>query len=397
MRRLLLFTLGALLLGAAVIWLMEQDQGYVLISLGTVSIEMSFWLGIIIFVASSSLFIWLLLLLRWLLAAGGVRQWWLARRAVKQTSKTAKGLLEYLSDDWSEANRLLQHSIKDPSLSMVSQLFAAKAVANDEKLDDAKQLLKQFINDHPENKVYADLLLAELLIKVSDIDQAYEILVSLKTQNKKSLRLLAEVYCLQSNWNALSDLMPKIKRQSAVDEKTLETLKINCYCGMLAAIDGNLPANTRGQKLESIWSNIPRAFRQIPEVVATYVQGLAAADHPEKALSILSKALKNQWHHRLIEVYGRLEIKDGTKQLAMGEQWLVQYTNDANLLLALGRICRRMGFLGKAKDYMKSTIAIAPSAQAYHELAAILELLGDVKNSSESYRKGLRFATQTEV
>ena len=53
MRRLLLFILGALLLGAAAIWLMQQDQGYILVSLGTVSVEMSFWLGVIIFVATS--------------------------------------------------------------------------------------------------------------------------------------------------------------------------------------------------------------------------------------------------------------------------------------------------------------------------------------------------------
>ena len=46
---------------------------------------------------------------------------------------------------------------------------------------------------------------------------------------------------------------------------------------------------------------------------------------------------------------------------------------------------------------MQSTIDIAPSTQAYHELATVLELLGDAKRSSEIYRKGLRFATQSAV
>ena len=57
----------------------------------------------------------------------------------------------------------------------------------------------------------------------------------------------------------------------------------------------------------------------------------------------------------------------------------------------------RMGFLGKAKDYMQSTIDVAPTVQAYHELAAVLELLGDTSRSSEVYRKGLRFASQSTV
>lgn len=394
MRQLLLVTLGALLLGAGAIWLMQQDQGYILISLGTLSIEMSFWLGAIIFVAASGLFIWLLLFFKWLLGAGGVRRWWLARRSIKQTGKTAKGLMDFLSGDWSMAERVLAQSVKDPALTRVSLLFAAKAAANNGQIQQGKQLLKQFVSQFPSDKEYAELLLAEMLIQASEIDRAQEILEAIKVENKMSLRLLADLYCLQSNWSALSALIPKIKRQSVFDKHALEALQVTCYRGCLNISDHSLTTVVRRQKIEAVWSDIPRAFRHFPEIIAAYVDALASADAPEKALNILAKALKNQWHQCLLEAYGRLEIKDGSKQLALGEQWLVKYPQDPLLLLALGLICRRMGFLGKAKDYMKSTIELAPSAQAYNELAAVLELLGDSKSSSEVYKKGLRFATQ---
>lgn len=394
MRQLLLVTLGALLFGAAAIWLMQQDQGYILISLGTLSIEMSFWLGAIIFVAASCIFIWILLFFKWLLGAGGVRQWWLARRSIKQTGKTAKGLMDFLSGDWTMAERQLAQSVKDPTLSKVSILFAAKAAANNQQIDQAKQLLQQFVSDFPDDKDYADVLLAEILLQVSEIDQAQKILLNIKTENKMTLRLLADVYCRQSNWAALRALIPKIKRQSVFEEKALEALQVKCYRGSLDISDHSLTPVVRGEKIEAIWSDIPRAFRQIPEIIAAYIDGLASADASEKALNILSKSIKSQWHQSLLEAYGRLEIKDGTKQLALGEQWLIKHPKDPLLLLALGRICRRMGFLGKAKDYMQSTIKLAPSAQAYNELAAVLELLGDSKSSSEVYKKGLRFATQ---
>ena len=394
MRQLLLVTLGALLFGAAAIWLMQQDQGYILISLGTLSIEMSFWLGAIIFVAASCIFIWILLFFKWLLGAGGVRQWWLARRSIKQTGKTAKGLMDFLSGDWTMAERQLAQSVKDPTLSKVSILFAAKAAANNQQIDQAKQLLQQFVSDFPDDKDYADVLLAEILLQVSEIDQAQKILLNIKTENKMTLRLLADVYCRQSNWAALRALIPKIKRQSVFEEKALEALQVKCYRGSLDISDHSLTPVVRGEKIEAIWSDIPRAFRQIPEIIAAYIDGLASADASEKALNILSKSIKSQWHQSLLEAYGRLEIKDGTKQLALGEQWLIKHPKDPLLLLALGRICRRMGFLGKAKDYMQSTIKLAPSAQAYNELAAVLELLGDSKSSAEVYKKGLRLATQ---
>ena len=394
MRQLLLITLGALLFGAAAIWLMQQDQGYILISLGTISIEMSFWLGAIIFVAASCIFIWLLLFFKWLLGAGGVRQWWLARRSIKQAGKTTKGLMDFLSGDWAMAERQLAQSVKDPALSKVSILFAAKAAAHNQQIDQAKQLLQQFVSEFPDDKHYADLLLAEILLQASEIDQAQKILLSIKTENKMNLRLLADLYCRQCNWSALNALIPKIKRQSVFGENALEALQVKCYSGLLDIFDHSSTPAVRGQKIEAIWSDIPRAFRQIPEIIAAYVDGLASADAPEKALNILSKSLKNQWHQSLLESYGGLEIKDGTKQLALGEQWLTKHPQDPTLLLALGRICRRMGFLGKAKDYMQSTIELAPSAQAYHALAAVLELLGDSKSSAEVYKKGLRFATQ---
>ena len=397
MRQLLLITLGALLLGAAAIWLMQQDQGYILISLGSVSVEMSFWLGAIIFVVASCILIWLLLFLRWLLAAGGVRQWWIARRANKQTSKTAKGLMDFLSGDWLSAGRILKQSVKDPELSKVSLLFAAKAAANNQQLEQAKQLLTDFSVEYPQYKDFASLQMAESLIQASQIDRAIEILEAIQSENKTSLRLMANIYVLTSNWSALEALLPKIKRQSVLDENNFKALQVKTYCGLLTNIDPKLSAKVRIQKLEAIWSGIPRSLRQIAEIIAAYSHGLATADAPEKALSLLTKALKSNWHPSLLQAYGRLEIKDGTKQLAIGEQWLATYSDDPQLLFALGGICRRMGFLGKAKDYMQSTIDIAPTVQAYHELAAVLELLGDTSSSSEVYRKGLRFATQSMV
>lgn len=397
MRQVLLVSLGSLLLGAAAIWLMQQDQGYILISLGTISVEMSFWLGALLFFASSCFLIWLLLFFRWLLGAGGVRQWWVSRRTEKQTSRAAKGLLDYLSGDWSLAARELTQSIKDPALSRVSLLFAAKAAANHDQLEQAQQLLKHFSSKFPEYKDYANLLLSEALIQASQVERAYEVLTTVKTENKLQLRLLSEAYCLRSDWDALNILVPRLKRKSVVDKKALKSLQISCYCGLLANLDKNLPTAIKAKKLDAIWSDIPRAFRQIPEIVAVYIDGLAAVDAPEKALNLLTKALKSNWHQCLVEAYGRLDIKDSTKQLALGEQWLVKYPQDPILLLALGRICRRMGFLGKAKDYMKSTIDIAPSAQAYYELATVLDLLGDTKNSSDIYRQGLGFATQSKM
>jgi HemY protein len=396
MRRLLLVVLGALLLGAAGIWLVEQDQGYVLLSLGNTTVEMSFWLAAIILVVSSLVFIWLLLLLRWVLGAGGVKQWWHARRANKQASNTARGLRAFLLNDWQIAQKVLYKSSLNQPLSGVSLLFSAKAAANLGQLDEARLILSQFHDQYPDQADYADTLLAEWLIASAKFDEAKAMLVALNNQSGRSLQLLSLVYSSQSDWSALYKILPQIKRQVLMDKDSLAELQVNCYCGLLSMPKKELPASARAKKVQTIWSEIPRHLRQNPTLICAYAQALGAANEGEKALSILSKALKNQWQQSLVDAFGTLKINDATKQLALGENWLIMHPNDAQLLLALGRICRHMGFLGKAKDYLKTTLSIRPSAIAYAELAEVLALLGDSAGSSETYRQGLLASVPTK-
>lgn len=397
MRQTLLIILSALLLGAAGIWLVEQDQGYVLLSLGHTTVEMSFWLAAIIFVLSSLLFIWLLLLLRWMLGAGGVKQWWYSRRVNKQANNIARGLRAFLLNDWQMAHKVLHKVSLNQPFSGVSMLFSAKAAASDGQLDQARTILKQFRDQYPDQSDYADIVFAEILIASSEINEARAILIALKNSSGRSLQLLSEIYSVQSDWSALYALIPQIKRQSAVSKNDLSTLQIDCFCGMLSMPEKDLPASARSKKVQEIWSEVPRSLRQNSALISGYVRALSAADEGEKALSILAKALKHEWQQGLVEAYGTLQLKDATKQLSLGESWLISHPKDTTLLLALGRICRNMGFLGKARDYLKSTLAISPSATAYVELAEVLALLGDGTGSSEIYRQGLLASIQSKI
>lgn len=391
MRQILVIGLIALIFGAASVWLVQQDQGYLLVSLGKTTVEMSFWTGAIIYLISSCLFVWLLLLLRWLLDAGGIRYWWRSRRTARQTSKTARGLLMFLNGDWQASARTLSKAATNSLTPEVNLLYAASAAAKNKQFDQSYQLLEQLKQQYPDLALYADICLAEALVEDSKLESALALLLSLDNDNKAVLKLLTKIYRTRSNWSELWSLIPNIKRQSVFDSQSFESLQIDCCCGMLYILSSDANIKNQQKTVDDFWLDIPKAFRKMPEIVAAYADALVAVNCSDKSLSILSKALKGQWHEQLIDRYGRIEPADATKQLALGEQWLLEHNDDCNLLLALGRICRRMGFLGKARDYMTSTIAIRPSAEAYYELAAVLTSMGDSKGSSEMHRRGLRF------
>ena len=93
MRRLLLVIVTALLLGASSIWLMQQDSGYILFSLNNTTVEMTAWVGLLLFLLVIGIAVWLILLVRWLSDGGGLRQWWGSRRSERHANKTAQGLI----------------------------------------------------------------------------------------------------------------------------------------------------------------------------------------------------------------------------------------------------------------------------------------------------------------
>lgn len=395
MRRGLLISLLALLLGALAIWFVQQDQGYIIINLGTTIVEMSFWVGALLYSLSVGIFLWLLLTLRWLLDAGGVRQWWKTRRDAKQASKTATGLLLFLDGAWQKSSRVLSQSAANSSIPQVNLLFAARAAGENKQWDQCQQLLEQLKTDYPEATVRADLVWAELLIEDLKFDQALEIVLRLNKENSSNnsvLKLLSSIYRHQSNWGALNKLLPILKKQQVVDKQALQKLQLEVHRGLLQAFTANPPNTDQETRLEALWSPISRALRQLPEILIAYVDALVKIDCSDKALTVLLRGIKSQWHGDLIERLGVLEVEDAQKQLATAEKWLEEHADDPQLLMALGRICQRMGFFGKARDYLAATITIAPTAQAYFDLATVHGEMGDDGARLQIYQKGLEFA-----
>ena len=66
MRRLLVTLVMALLLGAASIWVMQSDSGYILLSFNNTTVEITVWGGILLYVTVTGFGAWLLLLFKWL-------------------------------------------------------------------------------------------------------------------------------------------------------------------------------------------------------------------------------------------------------------------------------------------------------------------------------------------
>ena len=397
MRKILLVLVLALLGGAAVVWLMQQGTGYLLISFAKISIEMSLWVAGVLYLITTLLVVWLVLLVKWLLAVGGFRQWWTSRRQIKQLSKTAQGLLKYADKDWVKAKEILANSAQLSSMSEINLLFAAQAAAKANDNEAATRLLQRLQTSHPNAAAVASKLQIRLLVSNGQLDQALAQIQPLYRDNPSDtglIRLLVNIYCQQHDWYSAQRLLRDIEHYKVLSKEAITALQINIYVALLNDFDSKpeLSSIEQYDQLSELWELVPKALRKMPELIVPYADALARINATEKLLPLLSAALNSQWHQDLVERFGVLTMANMEKQLSTAEKWLLKHPQDADLLLALGRICMRLEFRGKAKDYLHSALELDPQPSVYFELAQLLQAMGESEDGAEMYRQGLEVA-----
>jgi len=143
-------------------------------------------------------------------------------------------------------------------------------------------------------------------------------------------------------------------------------------------------------ELRKFWKKHASQHADSEHVVAAYVELLERNDLISEAVTVLEGALDRQWHESLVQRYAVLSLRadDATaaRQLLHAENWLQTRTRDAGLLLALGRLSLRNRLWGKAKEYFERSLRTRPDAEAFAELARLLQSLREPEKNPDYLR-----------
>ena len=121
-----------------------------------------------------------------------------------------------------------------------------------------------------------------------------------------------------------------------------------------------------------------------------YVAMLIEQGADAEAEKVIKRGLKHKWSSELVRQYGYVESDNIPRQLAQAESWLADHTDDAQLLLCLGRLSARDKLWGKARDYFESSYRLERSAETCAELGRLLLGLGEPRVAAAYYREGLQ-------
>jgi HemY protein len=392
--RILLSGLLVLAVAAAlVIFAAQEENSRVLFVYGPWTAETSLALVLLLdLLLIVVLYVAIRTLVRIFALPGRIRGWKGERGVRRARRALTKGLLELSEGNWKAAEKSLMRHIQGSDTPLLNYLAAAKAAQQQGAHERRDRYLKLAHQSTPSADVAVGLTQAELQLSHEQLEQALATLQHLQSiapHHGYVLKLLKDLYLRLEDWSQLQRLLPELGKRKVIDAEGLRALETLVYRKILERAE----LDPDPERLVLIWGGIPKKIRKEGELIADYAQRLMERGRGELAEPLLRESLQQQWDGQLAEIYGRVEGEDSAKQLAAAESWLKQRPENPVLLLTLGRLSLRSQLWGKARSYLEASIGAIPSAEAYRELAQLLERLGEKEAAMEYYRAGLELTS----
>ncbi len=398
MRKMIVLITIAFVFGGLLFWSMGYARGFIMISVGNQVIQLSLWMAVVLVLALWCIWRMVFWGLR-SLARPGVSIWRVYKQNQMEKNRTRvwQGFESFYEGYWKEAKLSLIRSAPWAEAPALNYLLAAEAAAEMGDDREAEEILATAEKEVDGESLALALARARVLVRGGEYGRAAAVLRKAQErlpQHPYVLRLLKDVYVQQQDWGNLEKLLPDLRRAKAGSQGVLDDLEIVTRQGILGRfLELDSADQSLGRRLENLsllWSNTPKLMRKNPGLVGLYSEALENVGEHKRAEAELRQQINREWDARLVRIWSKLEIPELPKKISVAEGWLKNHGGSAELLLVLGQVCRRSELWGKAKDYLERSIKIDGSPQAYGELAAVMEQLGERGKSDEYYQLGLK-------
>jgi HemY protein len=358
-------------------WVAE-DPGYVLLRMRGWRVETTVVAAIVILLLAWALISLLWRLSRWPFGALSRRH----RRLSQQ--RLGEGLVALIEGRHGDAERDLNRAARLATLRGPALLASAEAASRRGEHGRALESLDQASQSAPRA---ARVLRARLLRREGKPDEALALLAPESdkgTLTPGGWRELVQAALESGDPGRARAALEPLHKSGALGSRAYAVLEAR----VLAAA---LHAAPDGAALNTLWSQLPKAQRRVPDVIDAYARRASGFGLVLPAMDEVESALRREWSPRLIETYGSLPGNDVEARLRRAEGWLDAHPNDANLLLTLGRMCVRLKIWGKAHQYLRRSLALVPSAAAWEALGDAFAGEGDAAQAQRCYRNALAF------
>lgn len=386
-----LFWLLAVFAAAAGLALLGRlDQGYVQFAHGHWRVEMSLLLfGILAALLFAAWYLVLRLLQHTVSLPEFVRAWRARRRREHAYAALAEGLQAWLEGRYTRAEKQAARAFEDGAAPGMAAIIAARSAHE----LGAPERRAQWLERAEGAGARSAGLLSQAVMALSERDYAgaRDALHSLQGSGARHIaatRLMLRAERGMRNWEEVLRLTALLAKRAAIAPGLAEEYRVQAHVEVLGQA-----AEDRAQ-FEERWRRVPSRERLSARVAAAAARRARSLGLAALAREALDKALAADWDAPLAALYGDLPPMEPAARMAearlrieRAERWLLDHSEDAQLLAALGRLCVQAELWGKAQSYLETSLSFSETRATQLDLARLLDRLERGAQAQRHYRR----------
>lgn len=348
------------------------QQGYVLISIASKTIEMSVTtLVIFIIGALAGLFLLEFLFKRFLYMSFNTWNWFSVRKQRRSRRYTNQGIIKLLEGDWKQAEKKVTRWANHHDMPLLCYLVASEAangMGDKEKRDHYLAIAAK-----QENATLAvELTRAKQQISDGEYTKATETLTTLQNQHPNNpviLNLLKQTYLHNKEWQPLLDLLPKLVKAKKLTQDEADKLTLTAQSGALESI-----ASQKGTEgLLAHWNGLPRKLKSEPTLMLSLIQQLIKRKADNEAFTLIKENLKKLPSAELYALIPELNLSDRYPAIVMLKEALRKDGNNAEAHSAIGQLYVREQEWKLAQEHLETALSLRSNVSDYAYLADALQ------------------------
>lgn len=364
------------------------QQGYVLISVASKTIEMSVTtLVIFVIAALAGLFGLEYLVKKAFYASSATWNYFSVRKMRRSRRYTNEGIIKLLEGDFKVAEKKVTRWANHHDMPLLCYLVASEAaqgMGNTEQRDRYLELAAKQDN----STLAVELTRAKQLIREADYNAAFDTLSSLKSSypnNAVVLNLLKQVYIELKLWQPLLDLLPKLIKHKIILKEEQEPLVQRAQCGLLHEV-----AVQKGSEgLVAHWNSLPRKVKADTHLIECFAKQLISRQADSEAFTLLKETLKKHPNSDLYALLPKLKLADSHPAVTFLEGVLRKDGNNANAHSALAQFYLRSEKWPEAQVHFEKALSVRSNVADYGYLSDALEKQNLTKAAHEVSKKAL--------
>lgn len=302
------------------------------------------------------------------------------------------GVLALFEGRFGRAERLAQAAREDDLLAGPAALVAARAAHRMREFERRDRWLD--LAEVDPGSAHAGLMTAaELALEEQDPARAIAAIERLHGKGLRhihSLRVALRAYEQSEDWSRVLQVVRQLEKRDALPAAAVRGLRVRA-CRALFARNAGDAAGVR-----ELWSSLRAGERELPEAVEAAAAAHVASGDQESARRLVEAAMDAEYSPILLPLYTSLDRIPARERIQRAEQWRLAHGDDADLFLALGRLCMAESLWGKAEEYLERSLLAREGVAAHVALAGLCESLGRGEAAAAHYRRAALLADQTQ-